>query len=39
MKSGKTFQNIKEILLEKQKQFDCYMVENCGMETEKNIFL
>ena len=38
MKVGKSFQNIKQVLLQNQDKFDCYMVENCGMETEKKYF-
>lgn len=38
MKVGKSFQDIKQILLQNKDKFDCYMVENCGMETEKKYF-
>ena len=38
MKAGKSFQSIKEILFQNKNKFDCYMVENCGMKTEKKYF-
>lgn len=38
MKVGKSFQNIKQFLLQNDHKFDCYMVENCGMKTEKKYF-
>ncbi|USF30638.1 precorrin-2 C(20)-methyltransferase [Clostridium sp. MD294] len=38
MKVGKSFQNIKQFLLHNEHKFDCYMVENCGMKTEKKYF-
>lgn len=38
MKVGKSFQNIKQVLLQNQDKFDCYMIENCGMQTEKKYF-
>lgn len=38
MKAGKSFQSIKEILFQNKHKFNCYMVENCGMKTEKKYF-
>lgn len=38
MKVGKSFQMIKQFLLQNEHKFDCYMVENCGMKTEKKYF-
>lgn len=38
MKVGKSFQNIKQFLLQNENKFDCYMVENCGMKTEKKYY-
>lgn len=38
MKAGKSFQSIKKILFQNKHKFDCYMVENCGMKTEKKYF-
>ena len=38
MKAGKSFSKIKKMLLTQRESIDCYMVENCGMKTEKKYF-
>lgn len=38
MKVGKSYQKVKQILLQNKNIFDCYMIENCSMKTEKRYF-